>query len=314
MRIAFALSRLVLSGLVFVSYAAGCLAQQEQTPLPNLSTPQSPFLRIGSGDQIDMTVFNVPEMAQRQRVDDNGNYPVPLIGMVHLAGLSMEKAQLLIASKLEEGKYVRGASVSLFISDFATQGVSVMGEVNKPGVYPVWGERHLMDLIAEAGGVTSRAGTFASITHRDNSGGSTTYDFTKGDIEGFASNPMVAAGDTIKVAKTGIVYVLGEVGRPGGFPLDNTDGLSLIQAIALAQGTTRTAKLGSARLIRKAPNGRTEIAVDLKKVFKGHNADLPLKDDDIIYVPNSVVKTIADRTLPQIVAATTTAAVYTGLR
>lgn len=314
MRITLTLRRLVLSGLVCVSYSVACFAQQEQTPLPNLPAPQSSSLRIGSGDQIDMTVFNVPEMTQRQRVDDSGNYPVPLIGMVHLAGLSMDKAQSLIASKLEEGKYVRGASVSLFISDFATQGVSVMGEVNKPGVYPVWGDRHLIDLIAEAGGVTPRAGKFASITHRDNSGGSITYDFTKGDIEGFTSNPMVAAGDIIKVAKTGIVYVLGEVGRPGGFPLDNTESLSLIQALALAQGTTRTAKLGSARLIRKAPNGRTEIAVNLKKVFNGHNADLPLKDDDIIYVPNSVVKTIADRTLPQIVAATTTAAVYTGLR
>lgn len=306
----------LICGFVFVGASIGCRAQQEQvqTGPGNLPAVQSSSIRIGTGDQIDMNVFNVPEMTQRQRVDENGNYAVPLLGMVHLAGLSVEKAQLLIASELEERQYVRGASVSLFISDFATQGVSVTGEVNKPGVYPVWGERRLIDLIAEAGGVTSRAGRFASITHRDNADGSTTYDFTKRDIQGFASNPNVVAGDTITVGKTGIVYVLGEVGRPGGFSLDTTESLSLVQVIALAQGTTRTAKLGSARLIRRAPNGRTEIPINLKEIFKGHNADFQLKDDDIVYVPNSVAKTIADRTLPQIVAATTTAAVYTGLR
>lgn len=308
--------RLLVFGFVFMS-VCGCLAQQPEASqnLPgNLPSVPPSSIRIGPGDQIDLNVFNVPEMMQRQRVDENGNYTVPLIGMVHLAGLSVDKAQLLIASKLEEGKFVRGASVSLFISDFATQGVSVTGEVNKPGVYPVWGERHLVDMIAQAGGTTARAGKFASITHRDNIGGSTAYDLSKGDIQGFASNPIVVAGDTVMVGKTGIVYVLGEVGRPGGFPLDNTESLSLIQVLALAQGTTKTAKLGSARLIRKAANGRTEIAVNLKEVFKGRNPDIQLKEDDIIYVPNSVPKTIADRTLPQIIAGTTTAAIYTGLR
>jgi polysaccharide export outer membrane protein len=260
-----------------------------------------------------MTVFNVPEMTQRQRVDENGNYGVPLVGGIHVAGLTVQQAQALIASKLDDGKFVRGASVSLLISDFATQGVSVMGEVSKPGVYPVWGERHLFDLIAEAGGVTERAGKVATITHRDTAAGVQAFDFGKGDARDANTNPLVAPGDTIMIPKVGIVYVLGEVGRPGGFPLDGSEGLSLLQVLSLAQGTTKTAKIGGARLIRKTPDGRKEIALNLKEVEKGRGDDLRMLDGDIVYIPNSAIKTIADRTLPQIVAGASTAAIYTGL-
>lgn len=274
----------------------------------------TPSIHIGIGDQIDMTVFNVPEMTQRQRVDENGDYNVPLIGAVHVAGLTVQQAQALIGSKLQDGHFVRGASVSLLISDFATQGVSVMGEVTKPGVYPVWGERHLFDLVAEAGGVTPMAGKVATITHRDKLAGTQTCDFSKGDATDVANNPIIAPGDTIMVSRTGIVYVLGDVGKPGGFPLPNNQGLSLLQVIALAQGTTRTAKVSAARLIRMtAGGGRTEMALNLKAVVKGHSDDIRLQDGDIVYVPNSVAKTIADRTLPQIVAAASTAAIYTGV-
>ena len=155
--------RALIAGLAFWAAAVPfALTQIPQSGTPttdsNVTTPpaqpQSQSLRIGSGDQLDMAVFNVPEMSQRQRVDENGDYPVPLVGPVHVAGLTLQNAQSLIASKLDGGHFVRQPSVSLFISDFATQGVSVMGEVTKPGVYPVWGERHLLDMIAAAGGVT----------------------------------------------------------------------------------------------------------------------------------------------------------------
>ena len=273
--------------------------------------PQSQSLRIGSGDQLDMAVFNVPEMAQRQRVDENGDYPVPLVGSVHVAGLTLQNAQSLIASKLDSGHFVRDPSVSLFISDFATQGVSVMGEVTKPGVYPVWGERHLLDMIAAAGGVTARAGKVATITHRGNSTAPLNATFTEGSAQDPEANPVVGPGDTIVISKSGIVYVLGEVVRPGGFPMENDQTLTLMKAVALAQGTSRTAKLGSARLVRNTTTGRQETAVNLKEVMKGHSPDLVLQPDDILYVPNSVAKTLVDRTLPGIVAAASTAVIYT---
>jgi len=310
------------SGLLFLvmtaSWSAG--AQNSSTEVAsagstsNPSASQSPGMRIGSGDQIDMNVFNVPEMAQRQRVDDNGNYSVPLVGPIHLAGLSIQEAQSLIASKLEAGHYVRQPSVSLFISDFATQGVSVMGEVNKPGVYPVWGERRLFDMIAEAGGVTGRAGKIAVINHRNSPAAPQNVVYTEGGAQDPESNPVIAPGDTIRITKSGVVYVLGDVNRPGGFPMDNNESLTIMQAVALAQGTSRTAKLGSARLVRNSDSGRQEIAVNLKSVMKGRTPDLALQNDDILYVPSSLAKTLADRSLPAIVAASSSAIIYTQIR
>lgn len=275
---------------------------------------QPSSIRIGSGDLIDMTVFNVPEMSQHQRVDENGNYSVPLVGPVHLEGLTVQDAQKLIASKLDGGHYVREPSISLFISDFATQGASIMGEITKPGVYPVWGSRRLFDIIAAAGGVTARAGKIATISHRDNPDAPQSVAFRDGKAQDLDANPLIAPGDTIEVSKTGIVYVLGEVARPGGFPLENDQGLTLMKAVALAQGTTHTAKLGSARLVRNTVSGRKEIAVDLKSVMKGHSQDLILQADDILYVPNSFAKTLVERSLPGIVAATSTAVIYTEIR
>ena len=313
-------SRVIFAlGIVFLCALAGVSQTAPVSTMAGTKTPvspvlQSPAILIGVGDQIDMTVFNVPEMTQRQRVDENGEYSVPLVGEVKVAGLSVQQAQALIANRLEQGKYIRPASVSLFISDFATQGVSVMGEVTKPGVYPVWGERRLFDMIAEAGGLTQRAGKSATVTRRDHAAEAQTYDFSAGDARDPKINPVVNAGDTIVITKIGLVYVLGEVGRPGGFPLDNPRGLSLLQALSLAEGTTRTAKVGSAVLIRNGPSGRQQFPVNLKNVVKGNSPDLPLQADDIIYIPNSALKTIADRTLPQIISGTTTAAVYTGLR
>jgi polysaccharide export outer membrane protein len=297
-------------------YCIAAVAQNVQSAAPSSATvasQQSAATRIGSGDQLDMAVFNVPELTQRQRVDENGNYSVPLLGPVHVAGLTLQQAQTAIASKMEAGHYLKGASVSLFVSDFATQGVSVMGEVNKPGVYPVWGERRLFNMIAEAGGTTSHAGKFAMITHRDSSAAAQNVAYALGNPQDPNSNPIVAPGDTILITKTGIVYVLGDVNRPGGYPLDDKGSLTLMQAVALAQGTTITAKLGSARLVRNAPSGRKEIAVNMKNVLKGRDPDLSLQGDDILYVPSSMAKTIANRTLPQIVAATTNAAIYTGI-
>jgi polysaccharide biosynthesis/export protein len=285
-------------------------ASANTDPLPT----QSMSLRIGSGDLLEMAVFNVPEMSQRQRVDENGNYSVPLVGPVHLGGLTLQEAQNLIASKLDDEHYVREPSVSLFISDFATQGVSVMGEVVKPGVYPVWGERRLLDMIAAAGGVTARAGKIASISHRNNPAAPQNALFTEGGAQDPDTNPLVAPGDTIIISKSGIVYVLGDVVRPGGFPMENDQTLTLMKAVALAQGTSRTAKLGSARLVRNTITGRQEMPVNLKAVMKGRSPDLVLQADDILYVPSSLAKTLADRTLPGIVAATSTAVIYTQIR
>jgi polysaccharide export outer membrane protein len=118
------------------------------------------------------------------------------------------------------------------------------------------------------------------------------------------SNVAVFAGDTIIVRKADVVYVVGDVGRPSGFLMDGGH-LSVLQAIALAGGTTRTAKLGSVRIIRKGPEGMTETPVQLKKILEAKAPDLPLQAEDILFIPTSATKAVATRTLEAAMQAAT---------
>ncbi len=105
------------------------------------------------------------------------------------------------------------------------------------------------------------------------------------------NNPEILPGDTIFVERTGIVYVVGDVAHPGGFPMDHDGQLTILQAVALAQGTNPTAAKGSARLIRTTPQGRQEIPINLKKILTAKATDLALQDNDILFVPSSAAKT-----------------------
>ena len=104
------------------------------------------------------------------------------------------------------------------------------------------------------------------------------------------NNPEILPGDTIFVEKTGIIFVVGDVAHPGGFPMDHDGHLSVLQAIALAQGTNSTAARGSVKLVRTTLQGRQEIPVNLKKILSAKQPDLAMQDNDILFVPNSAVK------------------------
>jgi polysaccharide export outer membrane protein len=187
--------------------------------------------------------------------------------------------------------------------------VTVLGEVKNPGVYPLLGARGLLDLISTAGGVTSSAGHTVTIAHRtdpdhpaivkiDSKPGGTT-----------AFNVDVRPGDTVVVSHAGIVYVVGDVGKPGGFLLADSDQMTVLQAVALAQGTNRTAALNHAKLIRKNQGGRQELPVPLKKILSNSAPDQMLADGDILFVPSSAAKD-ALRDVETILPAAAGAAIY----
>jgi polysaccharide export outer membrane protein len=123
------------------------------------------------------------------------------------------------------------------------------------------------------------------------------------------NNPEILPGDTIFVERTGIVYVVGDVARPGGFPMDHDGQLTVMQAVALAQGTNDTAAKGSAKLIRTTPQGRQEIPIDLKKILTAKATDLPLQDNDILFVPSSVAKN-ALKNMEAVLPAAAGASIY----
>lgn len=238
---------------------------------------------------MDLSVFDVPELILKVRVDSHGMVSLPLIGDLKLAGLTVRDAQLLIANKLIELEMVKKPEVSLLIAEFATQGTTVSGEVNSPGIYPLMGPHRLYDAISAAGGVTVKAGRTVTIVHAGQKDHPEVITLPEGTSFEQA-NVMIYPGDTIVVSKAGVVYVVGEVTKPGAFLLENNTTMSFLKAIALAQGTTKLASLKHTVVLRKTASGTLQYDVPLNEIYKGKAPDMQLRAEDIVFVPTSNVK------------------------
>ena len=270
----------------------------------------SPKIHIGAGDLLEVKVFNAPEMTQTVRIDDVGDTTLTLIGRIHLGGLTAEQSQSLIADRYKDGNFFLHPEVSVLIQEYSTQGASVLGEVAKPGVYPVLGSRSLLDIISAAGGTTPTASNEATVQRRLD-GSVLTVRLSRNARIALESDVEIQPGDKIIIPRAGIVYVLGNVNRPGGFVMDNEGKISLLQAIAMAAGSNSTASLDRARLIRKTDFGYVEFNVPLRKILKGQKSDEQMQAEDILYIPNNAAKSILYRGLPGIVQSASSAAIYT---
>ncbi len=251
----------------------------------------SPF-KLGFGDLLEVSVYNVPELTTKARIGNAGDVYLPLIDYVHVGGLTVDEAQALIQKRLEDGGFVRNAHVSIFVDESASHGVTILGEVVRPGLYPALGERKLYDMISVAGGFTASAGRKVSIIRQNTEGGSITVNLPRNLADDLQDNVEILPGDTITVPKAPIIYVVGDVGHPAGLLVDNGT-LTVLQALALAGGTNHTAKLGGVRIIRRGPTGMTETRVPLKKMLEAKVPDITLKGDDILFVPLSGARVAA---------------------
>jgi len=265
---------------------------------------------IGAGDLLKVSVLGAPDSDQEVRVGADGNAFVNYIGPVHVAGLTTEKAQDVIAKKLAAGGFYTNPQVSVFAKEYATQGVSVLGEVQRPGVYPLLGARNLFDVLSLAGGTTPKAGRVVSITHRDTPQKPTSVTMSNDAAESIHANIPIYPGDTVVVSKAGLVYVTGDVHRPSGVLMENGTDMTVLQAIAMAEGANPTASLNKAKLIRKTPAGPKEIPLPLKDMLSAKAADVHLEAEDIIFVPNSAAKSATKRSLEAIIQAATGLAIY----
>ena len=253
-------------------------------------------VRLGSGDLIELSVYDVPELNTKTRVSDSGEVYLPLVNYVHVDGLTINDAERVIEKRLVEGGFVRNPHVQLFVDESASNGASVLGEVAKPGVYPVMGEQTLFSIISAAGGLSDRAGKSITVTHRDNPDKPVSVTISHNLEDHPDSNIAVYAGDTIMVRRADVIYVVGEVNHPSGFLMDNNNHLTVLQAIALAGGTAQYAKLNDVRILRKGPEGVTEVPVSLKKLLQAKASDMPLQAEDILFVPTSSKKIISGKT------------------
>jgi polysaccharide biosynthesis/export protein len=283
--------------LILFGCAASCAAQNES-------------LTIGPGDLVHVKVLEASELEQSTRVTDAGSLTLILGGNVHVAGLTPPEAALAIQHALITGRYILNPHVSVLTEQTATQNVTILGQVRSPGSYSISTPRPILDVLALAGGLTEIANRTITIQRR---GSKERLNFVVANSANDALDGSVSVhpGDTVIVSKADVVYILGDVNRPGGIAIvTNDQKLSAVQAISLAGGTPPNAVPSHTRLIRKAADGtHTEIPLQLSAMEKGKQPDIQLQADDILYVPFSYTRNMAVGA-GSLVSATSSAAIY----
>jgi polysaccharide export outer membrane protein len=268
----------------------------------------APEMLISSGDLLQVRMYGADDFSSDSRVNSGGEISLPLIGTVRVAGLSTQGAERLIETRLKDGGFYTSPSISVVQKEFTTQGISVLGEVQKPGIYPLPGQRKLFDAISAAGGVTLKASNTVLVSHRD---GSPTRKIviSKDPAQQMEGNIDVIPGDTVVVTRAGIVYVVGDVKLPGGFVMEHGR-MSVLQAMSMAQGANLTAALGHSKVIRRGEDGNKEIALSIKNILAGKAPDQSLLDEDILFIPTSGPKSAAYRSLDAVIKVATGMAIY----
>ena len=291
--------------------ASGATTNSDKNNDPSKDSPgKSTIVTLGPGDLIEVNVYNVPELASKVRVSNSGDVYLPLIDYVHVEGLTQEEAQSLIEKRLADGGFVRNPHVTIFVDEFTSQGVTIIGEVGKPGIYPDIGEHKLYEVVSQAGGFTQNASRKIAILRR-NQPDPIRVTLPRDLADDLSGNVEIMPGDTITVPRAPTIYVVGDVGRPSAVLVDN-GALTVLQALALAGGTNKTARLGASRIIRKGPDGGvTETKVEIKKMLEAKIPDMQLQADDILFVPVSGGKVFAARTFEATMTMATAMALYT---
>jgi len=249
--------------------------------------------RVGPKDLLEISVFGADELSRTVRVSEDGKVSLPLLGEVLVDGLTKSELEKKLAGLLGE-KYVQNPQVTVFIREYQSKRVSVLGAVEKPGPYQLLGRQTLMQIVSEAGGLTRDAGNDIIIIRQLPDGTSTSLRisidelFLKGDAK---LNVPLEAGDivNIPVDKIVAVYVFGQVKNPGALQVKKSALPTLLQAIAQAGGFTDRASRGGVIIKRKDATGKEkEIKVNARSILNNKQKDVPLLENDTVYVPESL--------------------------
>lgn len=280
-------------------------------PAPGLaakSVVSAPALyMLGPGDEIAVHQPNAEELdGIPARIDDNGNVNLPLIGRVRVGGLTVEQAESLVTVKL--AALLKYPQPVMSITEYRSQPVSVLGALNTPGVIQLQGHKTLVELISMAGGLRADAGPTVQITRRISSGPLPISGATEDPSGQFytatldlpavltgkaaASNLQIMPNDVISVPRAEVVYVTGDVKKPGGFPMTSNGGISVLQGVSLAEGLGPQASPKAARIFRLRGDGqlKDEVPVDMASILAGKKPDVELKSGDVLFIPDNKAK------------------------
>ena len=268
---------------------------------------------LGPGDIVIVSEFHTPEFRTTARVGEDGTLALPLVGEVQVNGMDDRAAARAIEAALVDSGMLLHPQVTVIVTEYAGLDVSILGEVVRPGVYPFAAHHRMFDLIAEASGLAPGAGGLVTITHRSDGNTPVAVILNPTGNAKADGNPELEPGDTVQISRAGLVYVVGDVMRPGGFPVDPVQQMTVVQALTLAWGPTQNAALTKALLIREQSGGRTVTSLNLKRLLRGQDPDLPIQDRDILFVPDSATKNLWNRTIESVVQSAAGVSIYAGL-
>jgi polysaccharide export outer membrane protein len=296
------------------------------TKAPCTNSVRSTYL-LGAEDELQISGPEPDEVPTKiVRVDGEGDIQVPLVGRIHVAGLTVQQAEQEVNKKL--AVYVKKPQAALDVKELRSQPASVLGAVNQPGVHQVEGRKTLLEMISLAGGVRPDAGYSIRITRQvewgciplpgatmDASGQFSVAQVKLQDIMEAKvpeENIQIFPHDVISVPKAELIYVTGDVKKSGGFILGEKQNMSVLQAISMAEGLGTAPDTKHAKILRMVPGAdqRTEIPVDLKTILQGKGQDVPLQGNDILFVPDSTGRKIAIRALEAAIQTGTGLAIY----
>jgi polysaccharide export outer membrane protein len=237
---------------------------------------------VGEGDVLNITVYEHDDLTMTVRVSGEGAITVPLIGDVHVRGLTLNKISQKITVLLADG-YIVNPQVNIFIHEFKSNKATILGQINRPGLYELRQHTTLLEIISQAGGLTKGAGNKSIIKRKGPSGADQEEEIITIDLKGLiekgdtSQNIQIIGGDNIYIIATAVYYVTGEVKKPDEFNMEGE--ITIIQAITKAGGFTAKAASSRVKIIRKTDNG--------KKVLKRVPMDQPVFPNDVIVVPES---------------------------
>ena len=271
---------LLLGVFCLLSLLWGNTAQAQQ-PAPAASQTAPTEYRLGAGDTVRISVYQSPDLTVDARISETGQLSYPLLGTIKLGGLSVAAAEKLIADGLKNGNFVRSPQVSVFVAQVRGNQASVLGQVNRPGRFPLEApDLRLSDLLAMAGGI-SVAGADSVILVGSRNGQRMRKEVEMAALFGSAdagADMPVQGGDVVYVERAPIAYIYGEVQRPGPMRLER--GLTVMQALATGGGLSARGTEKGVRVHRKTSGGKLEVLQP--------TMDEALRDGDVVYVRESL--------------------------
>lgn len=251
--------------------------------------------KVGPEDLINIQVFQVEELNTKVRISAQGYIGLPLVGKIEAGGLSVSELEAAIAKKYEN--YLADPIVSVFVEEYRSQQIVVLGSVSRPQVYYVTGQVYLLDMLSMAGGLSSEAGDICTIRKAVSAGDADrandetiVVDLNELLISGRAElNIPLSSGDVVHVPRSGVFFVDGAVNSAGVYQIKGKT--TLTQSISMAKGMMYEAIKSDITILRD--NGKPErdiIVANYNAILDGKEEDILIKDKDIIIVPKSGVK------------------------